>query len=148
MIRAEELRIDNLVEYNGIICKVSEIRSPKPFEDERFSGKFIIELFDGAGLITCTIDDINPIMLSEEKLLEFNFEKKEIKGKDYDEVQYSKQINVDVYIVFEDDFSCALFSSESREPIDIGVIPKWEITKTVHGLQNLIFALSGEELIK
>lgn len=72
-VSVTDLRIGNLVEYNGIIMKISEICSPKPLKDKRYSDKYIIELFDGAGLLNCTLDEIKLIVISHKWLLKSGF---------------------------------------------------------------------------
>lgn len=69
------LRLGNLVSYNGIFCSINGINSPTPMKDKRYSDKYIVELFDGSGLISATIDDIHEIQLSEEVLLAAEFKK-------------------------------------------------------------------------
>lgn len=79
VILPQDLRIGNLLTYNGFTVKVSEICSPKPLKDKRYSDKWILELFDGAGLISCTIDEVLPIELTNEWLekLGFKYDEKE-----------------------------------------------------------------------
>jgi hypothetical protein len=81
VILPTDLRIGNLLFYNGFIVKVSEICSPKPLRDKRYSDKWILELFDGAGLITCTIDEVSPI--------DFTYEWLEKLGFKYDETPHN-----------------------------------------------------------
>lgn len=82
-----------------------------------------------------------PIPLTEEWLLKFGFEKA---SKDY--VRYDLKATEDVYILYADDYSCGLFNSKESEENELGVIPNWETIKHVHQLQNLYFALTGQEL--
>ena len=70
-MKASDLRIGNLVEYNGITFQVYSIQSPEPMQDERFSDKYLVTL-SGDGLITVTIDEIKPITLTEEWLAKFS----------------------------------------------------------------------------
>ena len=74
-MRPEELRIGNLVEYNGLPWRVSGIHSPGPLKDKRFSDKWVIELFDGYAMINVTIDEVKAIPISEEWLDRFLFTK-------------------------------------------------------------------------
>lgn len=47
-MQAKDLRIGDLVKYNEMYLPVSSIKSPKPLEVERYTDKWLIELFDGA----------------------------------------------------------------------------------------------------
>lgn len=60
MIRIENLKIGQRVHYNGIVCKVYSIMSPHPDKNERYDNKPVIELCDGAGIITALEEDISP----------------------------------------------------------------------------------------
>lgn len=60
MIRIEDLKIGQRVHYNGIVCKVYSIMSPHPDKNERYNNKPVIELCDGAGIITALEEDIFP----------------------------------------------------------------------------------------
>lgn len=125
-MEATEFRIGNLVIYNGIVMKISEISSPKPLKDKRYSDKYIFELFDGAGLLNCTIDEISPIPLTEEWFLNFGFEETEDVfrlGTFF--LTKSKQGNRYLYQAHKNRF----------------------VVMHVHQLQNLYFALYEEELI-
>jgi hypothetical protein len=73
MIEAKELRLGNYVMYNGMVMSVSEILSPKPRKDERYNNKYVVELFDGAGLIDATLDEISGIPLDEDWFYKFKF---------------------------------------------------------------------------
>lgn len=88
-----------------------------------------------------------PIILTEQWLLDFGFEKivygSEETGYGTD---YHLKCNNDVFMCYSDDFSLGLFASEESKKDDLGVLPNWENSKTVHGLQNIYFALTGEEL--
>lgn len=125
-MKATELRIGNYVSNNGFIPY--EINSIDILHCVKFENSF------------------EPIPLTEEWLLNFGFEKEEIDTEDFFEIKYKKQINEDIFINYADDFSCSLYYNEERSGKDIGVLPKWQQINTVHGLQNLHFALTGEEL--
>jgi hypothetical protein len=88
-----------------------------------------------------------PIPLTEEWLLKFGFNKIVYDSEETGySVEYNLEVNKDIFISYLDDFSCAIFASEERRSKDFGVLPKWEAIRYVHQLQNLYFALIGEEL--
>jgi hypothetical protein len=128
-MKASELRIGNLINSNGYCSYVYSIESAMPLQDKRYSDKVLITLFNG-GLSTIPIDECEPIHLTEEWLLKFGF------NYDSDIALYSKS-GYDVCI--NDDNSISYY---------LGEYGSWckNITH-VHQLQNLYFALTGEELI-
>jgi len=137
-MKPEEIRVGNLVDYNGIISKVSEICSPKPLKDKRYSDKWIIELFDGAGLLTCDIMELKPIILTEEILLKCGFEKDDtgvgIFEQDYHE-WYQKELLV-IGMLCQSSDKLYLFD-ENTDTLRVMYL---------HQLQNLYYCLCGEEL--
>jgi hypothetical protein len=125
-MKSTELRIGNW--YNEFsIPKQATVDLISKLEHIELNGKIAI--------------DVTPIPLTEEWLLKFGFEKV---SADY--VSYNLKAAEDVYIVYADDYSCGLFNSKESEEEELGVIPNWETIKHVHQLQNLYFALTGEEL--
>jgi hypothetical protein len=140
-MRAEELRIGNLVMYNGMIMKISEIQSPKPLKDKMYSDKYIIELFDGAGLISCVFEEIQAITLAEEWLIKLGFEKKSwfSKGIVIECIYY--QLNDFVIYLLPKSFEIELIN-KSGEQFNLYK----NFKKEVHILQNIFFALTQTEL--
>jgi hypothetical protein len=125
-MKAAELRIGNLVKYNGMVARVFSIESPEPIVNSHFSDKEIV-ILEIDGLVTATINQINPIPLTEEYLLNFGFEGCKSQNKD-----------IQVGIV-NDDFANNVMSFAWR-----GFILRK--IQHVHQLQNLYHALTGEEL--
>lgn len=129
-MKANELRLGNYVMYNDMVMRVSEILSPKRREDERYNNKYVIELFEGEGLIDATLDEIKPIPLTIEFLLKFaaksRFENTEFI---YDRFRLIWKESYGYWYVIDTD--------------SIAYITKVEF---VHEWQNLIFILNGEEL--
>jgi hypothetical protein len=121
-MKAKDLRIGNLVYFNEELLK---------FDFE--SG--------------WNFDFIKPIPLTEEWLLKFGFEKVIYES---DETGYGTDYELDIkgvgLISYSDDFSCALFGSKESSKDELGFLPNWDNCKHVHSLQNLYFALTGEEL--
>jgi len=127
-----ELRIGNLVDHNYGISTVNMIRGND------------IGLYDsGLALWGTTIDKIKPIPLTEEWLIKFGFGK----SLGYDFGNSLKQVHYffwhGVCIIFSDEFwySVKKYDGGTSENYE----PEIEI-KSVHQLQNLIFALTGLEL--
>lgn len=121
-MEAKDLRIGNLVYFNDLLLK---------FEFE--SG--------------WNFDFIEPILLTEEWLIKFGFEKVIYES---DETGYGNDYELEIKgvgcISYSDDFSCALFGSKESSKDELGFLPNWDNCKHVHSLQNLYFALTGEEL--
>ena len=115
-MKANELRIGNYVYFHGDVEEINMV--------------------DGFGVIgreeqpLCSIDEFEPIPLTEEWLLRFGFEK--IRGlhlcKGY-------SLNSGEYLVYIDDRGVYLKTNKNI------------FIKYVHQLQNLYFALTGEELV-
>jgi len=133
----KELRLGNYVLSRGAVSTVTAI-----LEDQvgyvKSSGK-------GEHLIP--IKFVQPIKLTEEWLLKFGFKKIEYASDNTGYgTDYSLKVSNDVFIVYSDDFSCGIYADESRESNDFAVIPEWQMINTVHGLQNLVFILTGKEI--
>jgi hypothetical protein len=139
-MKPKELRIGNLV-FDKKQKRIVTVWGFESNHDEIF-----VNYAQGSGVYFIDLKYIEPIPLTEEWLLKFGFEKEEIDTEDFLEIKYKKQINEEIFINYSDDFSCSLYYNEARAEKDLGVLPKWEQIKTVHGLQNLHFALTGEEL--
>jgi hypothetical protein len=123
MIRAEELRLCNYVMYNGMVMSVSEILSPKPRKDERYNNEYVIELFDGAGLINAALDEIEPIPLTEEWLNKFTYN---FKGLGFSDLTVGYGMTSGIVHFYIGNYA---------KRIDY-----------IHQLQNLYFALTQNEL--
>jgi hypothetical protein len=128
-MNARELRIGNLVKVNGVEYYIYCIHSPMEMKDESFSHKYFVDLLN-YGIVSHLESDIEPIPLTEEWLERFGF----------------VQNKVDWYWIKDG------FKLPNKQTITIvdttAVMCPWsnrEI-KYVHSLQNLYFALTGEEL--
>lgn len=130
MIQVNELRISNLVDYNGMYLSVSEIYTPKPRKPVRFDGVECVELHCG-GFITATMDDIKPIPLTEEILLKCGF---------------AKSSDGEHFFIGHYGF-CLVHDGQDycMKPV---IIDPMVIAycRYLHQLQNLYFALTGKEL--
>lgn len=119
-MEANEFRLRNLVQdKKGVVCQVVSLQNE--FNDER---QVMAWPVNGGGLVSLPH---NPIQLTEEWLIRFGFEK----------------VNSD-YILFKND-NLLMLSSSFRLLADDGYSMSIKI-KYVHQLQNLYFALTGEEL--
>lgn len=122
MIQANELRTENLVLKEGLIYEIYSVNTEGEIQlyksDEHTKEGIIID---------CQIDDIKPIELTEEILLKCGFEK--------NASSYSKMIInfIDVEINIESEITWI----KERKVNHI---------KHLHQLQNLIHAITGEEL--
>jgi hypothetical protein len=126
----KELRLGNYVLSRGAVSTVTAI-----LEDQISYKKS-----NGKGEHLIPIKFVQPIKLTEEWLLKFGFKKIE------HATDYHLKVSNDVFIVYSDDFSCGIYADESRESNDFAVIPEWQMINTVHGLQNLVFILTGKEI--
>jgi len=140
-----ELRIGTLIEYNGFICTVSSINSPKPLKDIRYSNKWLIEVSCG-GLIDVCLSDIVPIPITEQSLIGIGATKNE----DCDNVDtYSflsiynigkitiAQLQENVWCFIEEQ----VYDDENLYLASISAPMSY-----IHTLQNYYPAFTGEEL--
>lgn len=138
MLKANEFRIGNLIRYNKYVMSISEICSPKPLEDKRYDGKYIIELFDGAGLLSCLLEEIEPIPLTEGWILKFGFTKVR------DGYRISHPNDMVDYIIDNIENRWHL-SVDHHQDLQSLYAFSWDVYY-VHQLQNLFFSLTNEEL--
>ncbi len=133
-MKANELRVGNIVE------------AEKMFDNEGWSMTYIscdtiYNIAGGSGVY------YRPILLTEEWLLKFGFEKVVY---DSDDTGYGVDYHLEIagvcFINYSDDFSCGIYDSKESSINGMAVIPKWESVKYVHSFQNLYFALTGEEI--
>jgi hypothetical protein len=142
-MKANELRIGNYVtDDDGVsIYSVARVETWNNGDDFNV---YVLELGRKERYLE---GDFKPITLTEEWLLKFGFNKIVYDSEETGySVEYNLEVNKDIFISYLDDFSCAIFASEERRSKDFGVLPKWEAIRYVHQLQNLYFALTGEEL--
>ena len=137
MIKASELRIGNWL-YKDLSIDDIELRQVLPGDIIYIA----IEEENGEDFMS-----YQSVALTEHWLFKFGFEKVV-----YDDDQhgygteYHLKVNSDIFLNYDEDFSVGIFGSKELMKDEIGVIPNWRTIKTVHGLQNLYFALTGEEL--
>ena len=119
-MEAEELRLNNWVNHCNKEVQIT-----------------IHDLFD----IAVFEDDVfTPIPLTEEWLLKFGFNKEYKKG----------YIGIDVFnsdFVLTEPLKMGEWQTNYTFQFETGSVPKFKEIEHVHQLQNLYFALTGEELI-
>lgn len=119
-MKATELRIGNLISFEKEYYTISGIS--QAFTDEPFD----VELKNDNGMFeSIDIEEVSPIPLTEEWLLKFGFEKA------YS--CYHKQTKIGKEIILNKNY----FLMDIDFPVCVD---------EVHKLQNLFFALTGEEL--
>jgi hypothetical protein len=136
-MRLEELRLGNLV----------RIDESYAFFEVNGINTYALSIKDQTEDVWIENYCFCPILLTEEWLIKFGFEKVIYES---DETGYSNDYELEIkgvgLISYSDDFSCALFGSKESSKDELGFLPNWDNCKHVHSLQNLYFALTGEEL--
>ena len=127
-MKANELRIGNIVKIRGNICKVANISG---FISESITG-VIIDKHGNKKHLYAEINDIEPITLTEEWLLRARFTKSFIVTNFAIQTEDGvlDLVPSDIaghHVYFDDNWICKV--------------------QYVHQLQNLYFALTGQELI-
>ncbi len=132
MIPINELRLFNIVGYNGTLFKVADINSPAPDRNERFNDKGPLSLFDGASFFSVSEEEAYPTPLSKEGVLEAcGFEKEE-----WDDAHWWEKKEGVLKYYSADDGGVIVECNE----IDICKL------YNLHQLQNFIMAVTGKEL--
>ena len=139
-MKANELRIGNLIRFSedGTIFTIDSI------EEKGLSVQNEKEI------AWIDLEEFEPIPLTEEWLLEVGFQIKDQLSVHKTKIYYISGIDVDYCLCFADfrqDFGFYIEYTDSPFDKDLGVL--YPITfgiKYVHQLQNLYFALTGEEL--
>lgn len=126
MVKATELRIGNLIHDSDLgIVLVETLRDD------------LINSYDLGTVDTCGENRYNPILLTEEWLLKFGFK----------DISYGLPVGVKAFEIRTSEYQSANF--ETRNDIVTWIndegMPEIEI-KTVHHLQNFIYAFYGKEL--
>ena len=126
-MEAKELRIGNLVNYGVNVCPIKSIHTESVLKNE---ASVYIELNQKLNHYCVKLDEIQPIPLTEEWLVKFGF----------NEINFSYYFeNIELYFQrsYQSYFFKFGFEPNEKKAIQI---------KYVHQLQNLYFALTGEEL--
>ena len=124
----KELIIGNYVKYNGSVVSVYAISNPTPSKDKHFNNKARVTLWCN-GLMDATIDEIEPIPITEELVLKNGFE----------QCGYMfKTLFMEMYEV-ENGWHLHIDNERFETALSI-------TTKYVHQLQNAYYLLTGKEL--
>ena len=142
-MKAQEIRVGNYLAVDGGFQPVSEIEADS-------CGDYMVNIggLDPSLKDYCHVEgcDVKPIPLTEEWLLKFGFNKVvyESTNDDFcDEICYELEYKREFFMSYADDFSLALFVDKKTHQEELGIcIDAYH----VHQLQNLYFALTGEEL--
>lgn len=137
-MKAEELRIGNLILINvdeaDRVLKLSAIEKDCIQADLFHITEFLTTS------VSCGIENLFPVPLTEEWLKKFEFEKK---GESF----YDKEMNFRLDFFAEDSFAFLMcYTKMIAEGDSIEEFVFINDVKYAHQLQNLYFALVGEEL--
>jgi hypothetical protein len=140
-LKAEELRIGNLIHFNGVDCEVTEIRTNE-LKENGWVGSVSVKRFISEKCYTYEapwLAKCEPLPLTEEWLIKLGF---------YKDVTYQINLRERLYLTVD-----LPIKGSSRKSSDICIT--WDYTGRwvtghilyVHQLQNLYFALTGKELV-
>lgn len=131
-MKTKELRLRNYVMYNGYEVVVTGVNSPQPLKDEWFNNQYLVEVYVSGGLITAREDELEPIVITDKILKKFGLEINKYGGYLYQEVYQAGKLFIFVINSFQTQMG-------DWDYVEVEI-------KYVHQLQNLYFALTGEEL--
>lgn len=128
--------IGNVVQYSGSTFKVTDIDSAWPRLDDRYNNKPVVTLFDG-GILSVCLDEIIPILITEDFLTRNGFELDEKIYEDFEDKYYelklekfsitihegSNTIGRDWWVHIDSEDCCSIASADIQY---------------VHHLQNLL----------
>ena len=130
-MKANELRIGNLLRFNNLI---------EPERIIKVTGRFLIPFTTNGNNVN---NYFQPIPLTEEWLMKFEFEKHPTKDYYYHDCgEYVIRVVINAFSGTIDNDSSWFISIQTgfaSQPVTL-------VRKYVHQLQNLYFALTGEEL--
>ena len=143
-MKIKELRTGNYVSYNGSVVSVYAISNPPPNKDKHFDNKARVTLWCN-GLIDATIDEIEPIPITEELLLKIGFKKDRNGYLNYEEY------NDELSIRFSENYNFIEYANLCFNPEDVtetnyGSSLEFPNTLHLHTLQNIWHLLTGKEL--
>lgn len=125
MIKINELRIGNIVEYNGFHLPVYSITGAFPRKKTRYNDKALVDL-SCDGFITANEDEINPIPIIPEILTRCEFKR-------------------DRYGVYS--LNCIhIFFERGESFVSIYNTDPLYYIKNLHQLQNLYYMMYNEDM--
>lgn len=137
-MEVQELRIENCIRYNGSVASVYAISNPTPNSYNNFNNKEQVTLWCNR-LIHATIDEIEPIPITEELLLKIGF-KKDVDANSL----YRYAIDNCLFeIRFWDSGTLIKLENYCEDCVRKVHLPK---TPNLHQLQNAYYLLTGKEL--
>jgi hypothetical protein len=90
--------------------------------------------------------ELHEILLTEELLLKFGFEKWDIKGEWVFEKVIFKDFDIEQKMIICSSGTCSLEEQENHPDVDVQQFIVRQDIKYVYQLQNLYFGLTGKEL--
>lgn len=135
----KDLRIGNLFRHSQL--GVVEITGINAF------GFYCINAMHTTEEIQCIgYNDLEPIEISEEYLLDFGFAKEVQEFDEFEEVYYALECK-NVFFVYADDWSLSIADSrESYEYTPNYITPDTELTNKVNLWQNIFKSLTGKDI--
>ena len=140
----KELRIGNYVKYNGSVVSVYAISNPTPSKDKHFNNKARVTLWCN-GLMDATIDEIEPIPITDELLLKIGFKKKRYGYLHYSDHNDEFSIKFDLGYAFIE-YANLCFNPEDVTETNYCSSLEFPNTLHLHTLQNIWHLLTGKEL--
>lgn len=127
-MKPQELSIGNYVRYNGSVVSVYAISNPTPNRSNHFDNKARVTLWCN-GLIDATIDEIEPIPVTEELLEKYGFDEPcdGVYEHNYGEFEVTKEVE-NWWVTWN------------------GGSDFWFRIKHIHQLQNAYYLATGKEL--
>jgi hypothetical protein len=128
--------------------EANELRIENWVNDGTVERKFEMEDFSDLDLTDVSINDFSPILLNKEWLERAGFTYvKYDSGSDYIDEECYELSHKEFFLSYDaEDFSLGLFSSKKAAKNELAILPEWKSIIHVHQLQNLYFALTGEEI--
>lgn len=143
-MKANQLRIGNYLNFEQTTHIVSGV-----LENGETNSYWVNKgLKDSFYEYSAPMDHYKPIPLNEDWLLKLGFKKviyKTVHPDWCNEICYELE-HKEFFISYLDDFSMGLYVQKTTHQNDLSIVPSLENMKYVHQLQNLYFALTGEEL--
>lgn len=135
-MKANELRIGNLVSVDGMHYKVYSIHSPMPIEDEKFYGKYYVDLWNN-GIVSKLLSDLEPVSITEELLISYGF--------DLTETWRHEDSWFKSFSLIKNKFNIT-FTFFHNDYYEFYINDVFTDVKYFHEIQNFVLLISREEL--